>query len=198
MSEKDPEKITWETLPDGDRGLRTPPGGGPVAGEHSYSVLSDGSFYCVYRSVDGYPVSAYSRDGGHTWSVPAYKQYADGRLIKNPRAANFAWKCNNGKYLYWFHNHGGKFIREMYDYGPYNDRNPVWLCGGVEADSPDGKIIQWSQPEIILYTEDTYVRMSYPDLIEENGSYFLTETQKYIARVHEIPVDLIELSNFPS
>jgi hypothetical protein len=53
LTEMDTEKITWETLPDGDEGLRTPPEGGPVAGEHSYCVLSDGSFYCVYRTVDG-------------------------------------------------------------------------------------------------------------------------------------------------
>ena len=54
----------------------------------------------------------YSRDGGHTWTPPQYRRYADGRLMKHPRAANFAWKCENGKYLYWFHNHGGRFIGE--------------------------------------------------------------------------------------
>jgi hypothetical protein len=120
-------------------------------------------------------------------------RYADGRLLKHPRAANFAWRCANGNYLYWFHNHGGRFIRE---HGrrrsiAYEDRNPVWLCGGVEADSPDGKIIQWSQPEIVLYDDDPYIRMSYPDLVEEDGRYFLTETQKDKARVHEIDPTLL-------
>ena len=52
-------------------GLRTPPGGGPIAEEQSYAVLSDGSFYCVYRTIDGHPACAYSRDGGHTWSDAA-------------------------------------------------------------------------------------------------------------------------------
>jgi hypothetical protein len=75
---------------------------------------------------------------------------------------------------------------------PYDDRNPVWLCGGIEADSPDGKILKLSQPEIVLYTDDPFVRMSYPDLIEDDGRYFLTETQKNTARVHEIPNDFIE------
>ena len=192
LTEMNPEKTTWETLPDGDTGLRTPPGGGPVAGEHSYCVLSDGSFYCVYRSVDGHPIFSYSRDGGHTWSESAYKRYDDERLMKHPRAANFAWKCENGKYLYWFHNHGGRFIRDMVDNAPYDDRNPVWLCGGVETDTPDGKIIRWSQPEIVLYDDDPYVRMSYPDLIEEDGRLFLTETQKDKARVHEISPGLLE------
>jgi hypothetical protein len=175
--------LDWETLPDGDFGLRTPPGGGPIAEEQSYSVLSDGSFYCVYRSIDGHPVCTYSRDGGHTWDVPSYKAYANGRPMKHPRAANFAWKCENGNYLYWFHNHGGHW---------YDDRNPVWLSGGTEVDGPNGRVIAWSQPEIVLYDDDPFLRMSYPDLVEEGGRYYLTETQKDKARVHEISTDLIE------
>ncbi len=194
LTEPDPEKIIWDTLPDGEMGLRPPPGGGPIAAEHSYVVLSDGTFCAVYRSIDGYAVEAYSRDGGHTWSVPQYRCYADGRRMKHPRAANFHWRCGHGKYLYWFHNHGGRFVREH----PrrctmaYEDRNPVWLCGGVEVDTPDGKVLQWSQPEIVLYDDDPYIRISYPDLIEDSGALFLTETQKDLARVHEIAPDLLE------
>jgi len=193
LSVTDPAQATWVTLPDGDVGLRTPPDGGPVSDEQNYSVLSDGSFYCVYRTMDGHPVCTYSRDGGHTWSTPQYQHYADGRLMKHPRAANFAWKCRNGNYLYWFHNHGGRFIREHPQRRTiaYQDRNPVWLCGGIEVDSPAGKVIQWSQPEILLYDDDPWIRMSYPDLVEEDGRYFVTETQKDIARVHEIDPTLV-------
>ncbi len=182
LTEQDPERIRWETLPDGDVGLRTPPGGGPISEEQSYCVMSDGSLYVVYRSIDGHPVEAYSRDGGRTWSTPRYKRYADGRLMKHPRAANFAWRCKNGNYLYWFHNHGGR---------TYDDRNPVWLSGGREVRTPQGLEIAWSQPEIVLYDDDPYIRMSYPDLVEEDGRYFLTETQKDIARVHELPKALL-------
>ena len=193
LTERDPADATWETLPDGDAGLRTPPGGGPIAEEQSYCVLSDGSFYSVYRTVDGHPACSYSRDGGHTWTVPSYQRFADGRPMKHPRAANFVWRCSNGKYLYWFHNHGGRFVREMTDaMGPYADRNPVWLCGGVETPTPEGPAVVWSQPEIVLYDDDPYVRMSYPDLVEENGRYFLTETQKDKARVHELDARLVE------
>jgi len=195
LTETDPEKIQWQTLPDGDIGLRTPPGGGSVSEEQSYSLLSDGSIYCVYRTIDGHPVECYSRDGGHTWEPPQYKKYDDGRLMKHPRAANFAWRCDNGKFLYWFHNHGGPFIREHPQRASmaYDDRNPVWICGGIEADSPSGKIIRWTQPEILLYDDDPFVRMSYPDLVEENGDYFVTETQKDIARVHRIDPGFLEL-----
>lgn len=193
LTERDPDKLTWETLPEGDFGLRTPPGGGTIAEEQSYNVLSDGSFYCVYRTIDGYPACAYSRDDGRHWSVPQYQQYADGRTMKHPRAANFAWKCENGKYLYWFHNHGGRFIAEhpQRRSNAYNDRNPAWLCCGEEADGPDGKIIRWSQPEILLYDDDPYIRMSYPDFVEDGGKYFVTETQKTIGHLHEIPCALV-------
>jgi hypothetical protein len=183
LSEPDPEAIRWETLPDGDAGLRAPQGGGPIAEEQSYCVLSDGSFHSVYRTIDGHPAVAYSRDGGHTWTEPQYMRYANGRRVKHPRAANFAWRCENGNYLYWFHNHGGNW---------YEDRNPVWLCGGVEVDTSEGRVIQWSQPEIALYDDDTYIRMSYPDLIEADGETYLFETQKDIAFVHRLDKSLLE------
>lgn len=195
LTEPDPARVQWETLPTGTRGIRSPePNGGPIAEEHSFSVLSDGSFFCVFRTIDGHAAYSYSRDRGRTWEPSQYMRYADGRLMKHPRAANFAWRTQNGKFLYWFHNHGGRFLREHPRRRTiaYEDRNPVWLSGGVEADSPRGKIIRWSQPEIALYDDDPWVRISYPDLIEEDGRYFLTETQKEIARVHELDPTLLE------
>ena len=195
LTERDPAKIQWETLPEGVKGIRAPAnGGGPVAEEQSFAVLSDGSIFCVFRTIDGHSAYTYSRDAGRTWEPSEYMRYADGRLMKHPRAANFAWRCENGKFLYWFHNHGGRFIREHPNRRTiaYEERNPVWLSGGVEVDSPKGRIIRWSQPEIALYDDDPWIRMSYPDLIEEGGKYFLTETQKDVARVHEIDLNLLE------
>jgi hypothetical protein len=183
LTERDPEKIRWETLPNGDTGLATPEGGGPIAEEHSFCQLSDGSLFCVYRSVDGHPVECYSRDGGYTWEAPQYMTYANGAAVKHPRAANFVWKCADGRYLYWFHNHGGK---------DYEDRNPVWISGGWEIDSPQGRRIAWSQPEVLFYDDDTFIRMSYPDMIEEDGQFFFTETQKTTARIHSVPAEFLE------
>lgn len=198
LTERDPEKVTFETLPDGDIGLRTPPGGGRVAEEQSVVRLSDGSLYCVYRTIDGWPACAYSRDGGRRWTEPAYASYTPGgRRIKHPRAANFVWNCSNGRFLYWFHNHGGRFIAELGAGGrggrsPYDDRNPAWLAAGREVDTPQGRRLEWSQPEILLYDDDPFIRMSYPDLLEEDGRYYVTETQKSVGRVHEIPGELLE------
>jgi Concanavalin A-like lectin/glucanases superfamily/BNR/Asp-box repeat len=194
MTERDPDKIRWETLPEGDKGIRAPEGGGTIAEEQSFSVLSDGSIFCVFRTIDGHPAYTYSRNGGRTWEPSQYMRYADGRLMKHPRAANFAWRCENGKFIYWFHNHGGRFIREHPRRRTiaYEERNPVWLVGGVEADSPNGKVIRWSQPEIALYDDDPIIRMSYPDLVEDAGKYYVTETQKDVGRVHEIDRELLE------
>ncbi len=194
LTERDAAKIQWETLPDGEIGIRTPAGGGPIAEEQSFSILSDGSIFCVFRTIDGHAAFTYSRDGGRSWEPSQYMRYADGRTMKHPRAANFAWRCENGKYLYWFHNHGGRFLREHPNRRTiaYEDRNPVWLVGGAEADSPKGKIIRWSQPEIALYDDDPLVRMSYPDLIEDGGDYYLTETQKDVARVHKLDPTLLQ------
>ena len=198
LTERDPQKITFETLPDGELGLRTPPGGGRVAEEQSIAQLSDGSLYCVYRTIDGWPVHAYSRDGGHTWTPPVTMTYAPGgRRVKHPRAANFVWNCSNGMFLYWFHNHGGRFIGELGPGGqggrsPFDDRNPAWLMAGREIVTLEGRKIEWSQPEILLYHDDPFIRMSYPDLVEEAGKFFVTETQKAVGRVHEIPSPLLE------
>jgi hypothetical protein len=197
LSIEDPGDARWETLPEGDVGLRTPPGGGPIAEEQSYVTLSDGSIYAVYRTVDGHPACCISRDGGRTWSIPAYQRFAhgraDGRPMNHPRAANFVWPYGPGRYLYWFHNHGGHFVREASDAGvPYNDRNPAWICGGVEVETPDGPTIAWSQPEILLYDDDPYVRISYPDLLLDGGIAYVSETQKETARVHAIDSALLE------
>ncbi len=177
LTEHDPSRIHWETLPAGDSGLTAPDG--PISEETNITGLSDGSLFCTYRTVDGHPCHAYSRDGGRTWSETAYMRYGPGkRLVKHPRAANFVWKTSNGKYLYWFHNHGGR---------SYDNRNPAWISGGIERDG----VIHWSEPEILLYDDNPGNRMSYPDLVEQDGRYFISETQKTTARIHEIDSGLL-------
>jgi Concanavalin A-like lectin/glucanases superfamily/BNR repeat-like domain len=191
LTERDPDRIRWTLLPDGDEGLHAPKGA--VSDETNLVSLSDGSLYATYRTIDGYPCHAYSRDGGHNWTKPAYMTYSPGgRRVKHPRAANFVKKFSNGKYLYWFHNHGGDAAQAPawtnFATGYYRNRNPAWVLGGVEKDG----YIHWSQPEILLYDVDAAVRMSYPDFVEDKGRFFVTETQKELARVHEIDHGLLE------
>ena len=180
-----PPKATWQTLPDGDDGLASPHG--PIADEHCLVVLSDGSLYCTYRTIEGFACHAYSRDGGHSWTDPAYMtERPGGRRIKHPRAANFVWSVGPGRYLHWSHNHGGVPLNP--GSAGYRDRNPAWVRFGVEAVTEAGTMLHWSQPEVLLYTDHpTTDRISYPDLLIEEDAWYISETQKSYARIHRVP-----------
>lgn len=179
LSEPDPKKIEWELLPEGHVGLKAPEFG-PVQAEQNIVALRDGTLYCMYRTVIGYPCHACSRDGGRTWTRPEHATYTPaGRKMKNPRACPRIWRTKNGRFLFWYHNHSGTSWRP---------RNPAWIAGGIEQ---DGRI-HWSQPEILLYDPDLEKGMSYPDLIEQDERYWITETQKTVARVHAIDPSLLE------
>jgi hypothetical protein len=186
LTEKDPKKLKWELLPDGDEGLRAPKG--PVSDEANLVEMNDGSLYATYRTIDGFNCGAYSRDRGHTWTPPAYAVYEPGgRPIKHPRAANFVRKFSNGKYLLWYHNHGGQSVLTG-KWAYYTNRNPAWVAGGVERNG----FIHWSQPEILLYHPDPDIRTSYPDFVEDHGEFYVTETVKTFARVHKVDHALLD------
>ncbi len=183
-SEQDPSKLDWETLPEGDYGLKSPEG--HIAEEVNLTSLSDGSLFCTFRTVAGHPCHAYSRDEGGTWTEPVFMTYRPGgELVQHPRAANFVRRLDDGpyagRYIYWFHNHGGK---------SYEGRNPAYLLGGTEYDGLDGKVIHWGKPVAVLYDMNKSVRISYPDFVWDDGLY-ITETQKSAARVHRIPDALL-------
>ncbi len=182
LAEPDVKKLHWKLLPEGEHGLRLPEFGS-VQEEHNIVPLSTkGGFYCVYRTTLGHPCHAYSYDGCCTWTQPEFMTYSPGgRKMKTPRACPMLWRTASGKYLFWYHNNGGKNFS-------LSNRNPVWISGGLER---DGKLY-WSQPEILLFDPNTKHGMSYPDLIEQDGRYWVTETQKKIARVHEIDRSLLE------
>ncbi|MFH1269147.1 MAG: exo-alpha-sialidase, partial [Planctomycetota bacterium] len=179
LFEPDVEKLRWELLPDGEHGIRKDEFGS-VQEEHNLVPIDEDRLYMVYRTTTGYPCHSYSNDRGHTWSTPEHMTYTPGgRKIKNNRACPKLWRVENGKYLFWFHNHSGR---------SFTDRNPVWVSGG---EIREGRM-HWSEPEILLYDPEPATRMSYPDLVEQDGRYWVTETQKTIARVHEIDKTLLE------
>lgn len=180
--DKDPDGAQWQTLPEGEHGLRTPDGGGRVAEEQCYVKLSDGTLFCVYRTIDGHPAYTLSRDGGYNFEKPRYLQYANGCIIKHNRAANFIWPLGAGRYLYWFNNHSIK---------TYTRRNPIWCAIAAETPTPDGMTLEFSQPEILLYHDSEHVAMSYPDLLWDKG-WYITETQKNQARIHCIDARFLD------
>jgi len=183
LTEKDVSKINWKLLPEGDHGIRHPQLGS-VQEEFNIQPLNrKNGLYCVYRTTLGQPAQSYSYNNGKTWSEPELINYVNGLPLRNPRACPRLWKCKNGKYLLWHHNNGGK---------DFKHRNPAWISGGIEK---NGKIY-WSQPEIIIYGPDRSYetgRFSYPDLVEEDGRYWISTTQKTTATIHEIPADFFEM-----
>jgi hypothetical protein len=172
-TEKNVAKLKFRMLPDGEKGLKNE-ALGPINAEQNIFQMNDGSIYCMERTISGHPAEAYSRDGGKTWTLPQVPSYDNGIALKNPRACPRIWKCKNGKYLFWYHNNGS---------WNFKSRNPAWVSGGIEK---NGKII-WTQPEILLYEEEVDKRMSYPDLIEQDGKYWVTETNKEEAKCNAVP-----------
>jgi hypothetical protein len=179
LTERDPAKLDWDLLPEGDQGVRADEFG-TVQEEHNLVPLNNGDLFCVYRTTKGHPCQAFSHDGGRTWTRPEPMTYTPGgRIIKHPRACPPVWKTADGRYLFWFHNNSVPRFR---------NRNPAWLTGGIEV---DGKI-HWSQPEVLLYDDDPEIGMSYPCLVEQSGKFWVTETNKSVARVHPIDTALLE------
>ncbi len=178
LTEPDPAKIQWEMRPEGEMGLQAVRG--PISEEQNLVSLSNGGLYTMYRTTEGHPCHAYSFDCARSWTLPQYAEYTPGgQRFKHPRACPRLWKLKDGRYLFWYHNHGWK---------SYEGRNPAWISGGVEKDGQ----MYWSQPEILFYDPQRSARMSYPDLVEQDGRYWVTETQKSVARVHEVDPTLID------
>ncbi len=184
--EPDPTRHTWQLLPMGNtgaveswRGLRSETHFRTTQAEHDLTALeAKGHFIIVNRTDTGAVSISRSAENASTWTEPEPATYPDGSTIRNPRANVKVWKTDDARYLMWFHNHGGT---------RFEDRNPGWLAGGIERDAK----ILWSQPEIALYADDPATRISYPDLIREGDRYWITETEKDTARVHEIDASLI-------
>lgn len=180
LTERDPDKLVFSLLPEGGRGIRNP-ALGSVQEEHNLVPLAGEGLFCVYRLEGGTPAQAYSRDGGATWSLPTAMTYGPGaRAVKTPRACPKLFVTSEGKYLFWYHHHGG--FR-------WAGRNPAFLSGGLLG--PDG-VIRWSEPELVLFDPNPAIRMSYPDLIEQDGRFWLTATQKSVARAHALDRTLLE------
>ncbi len=180
MTETDVSKVNWELVPAGDFGIKNP-AFGSVQEEHVAVPMNNGGQYMVYRTTTGFPAYSISTDGGRSWSVPERIAYSPGgsRLVKNSRANIKVWRTSGDKYLMWFVNNGTT---------SFENRNPAWLSGGIEIDGN----IHWSQPEIVLYDPTPRTRFSYPDFLEHEGRYWITETNKTTARTHELDPTLLD------
>ena len=154
---------------------------GSVQEEHNVVPLGDGSLYCVWRTTTGAslltPTAATAAAPGPTPEPMTYTP--GGRVMKN--AAGVPQGCG----------------------GPPTASS----CSGSTTTRP---IVSGPQPGVdhrrrgagrphpLVAARDPPLRsrperrMSYPDLIEQDGRYWVTETQKTIARVHEVDPALLE------
>jgi hypothetical protein len=186
LTEPDPAKIRWQLFPDGGQGLRHE-NLGSIQEEFNVVPLANGDLLCFFRTHLGYAAQAYSRDGGHAWSEPAIATYTPGgQKIKTPRACPMIWRTSNGKFLLWYHNNS------PYGTKPPNlslrNRNVAWLASGVEKDG----VVHWSQPEVVCYAPKRSMGVSYPDLIESDGNYFISATDKSTARTFQLDARLLD------
>ena len=164
------------TLPEGAKELLPRPGD-RITEEHCCVKLSDGTLFCTSRTEKGYPLVFVSHDDGKTFTDGFIPKHIGGQKVKQPRAANFLWKLKSGKYLYWFHNVGNM---------GYDFRNPAWCAPAFEVDTEKGKELVYGQPEILFYHTGDILSISYPDRVEHEGKLLITETQKFIARIHTV------------
>ncbi|MPM20744.1 hypothetical protein SDC9_67180 [bioreactor metagenome] len=191
-TEQDPSKLTWSMLPDGETGISHPVDQNGFTGvqeEHQLVSLGGSNMYSVFRTKDLFLPGSYSSDLGRTWTTPQFETYYNGRKIRHNRACAKLYKTEAGKYLLWFNNHSIEHTL---------GRDPIWISGGVLE---NGKIV-WSQPEILLYTDPRSFAdgllgsgttgLSYPDFVEDNGDFWVTETDKSVSRIHKIDSEMLE------
>ena len=182
--EENPDAV-WRTCPEGSVGIRTPEGGDVVAEEQSFVTLSDDTLFCTFRTIDGRPAYAVSRDNGVSFEPSRWLSYASGEIVKHSRAATFIWPLGNQKYLYWLHN-----VSRPQDV--WRPRNPVWVSLAEETDTPEGKNLLFHSPEIFLYDPDPAIGISYPHLFQSKGKWYVSETDKVTARIHPVAQEMLD------
>ena len=185
LTESDPETIEWKLYPADGKGIRREDFGS-IQEEFNIVPLKGENLYCVYRTTKGFPVHCYSTDGGRSWTTPKPMTYTPGgKIIRNPRACPKLWKISNGRYLFWFHNNGAHSFNNEVNHGC---RNIVWLTAGTLIEAK----MHWSQPEIFCYCPHPLQGCSYPDLLEDDGRFFIASTQKSEARTNEVPLSFLD------
>ncbi|MGB8859472.1 MAG: sialidase family protein [Ilumatobacteraceae bacterium] len=205
---------TWETLPDGDRGLQAPDGELALGEEPHIMAVSDalpGRLFSLWRAETGKLAAAYTDDGGHTWGAPFWLTYeglplgtGGVQLVKNPRGSITPYRMRRPSPT-----GGAEFVMLFYNNGHterlgYTGRRVYWLTVGR---GDDNGTIRWSQPEIGLYWDGTGFEgrpgwnpdwaivdgPGYPDWMElADDTLACVESNKLAVRYHEMDRRLLQ------
>ena len=210
----DPMQATWETLPEGDRGLRAP-GGALSLGEEPHVVSVGhvaGRLLSLWRTETGKLAAAYSSDGGANWEASFWLNFAgepqlpeEGGYLRNPRGAITPCRLRqpapdgSSEYALLFYNNGRT------DRSGYCGRRVLWLTTG--RSTPRGTI-RWHQPEIALWwdgpgyedRDDWNEEWSivdgpgYADWLEDiSGQLSFVQSNKLGVRYHKVEPRLLDL-----
>ncbi len=102
----------------------------PVLQEPSIVPLPDGRLFCVMRATTGSPYYSLSFDQGETWQPPLPLRQNDRSLpLLHPISPCPIYAIAPGEYLFFFHNHDGRFGSwTMMDSNVH--RRPVYFLRG--------------------------------------------------------------------
>jgi len=205
LTAADAAEVTWDLLPAGEQGVRAPSRGMQWEEAHVAPLPSGSGFFSVCRTNTGYLSAASTADptAAAGWSAPGgFASYwaalpaAAGRLLKNPEGPitlkSFPSRGNRFLLLFYFNSLPG--YRNVTEARPC--RNPVWVASGAE----EAGEVRFSQPEVAVYGLQLYGQAAwldqgfgYPDMIEDGGRIFITETNKTHARVHALDDGMLTL-----
>ncbi|MBN1422674.1 MAG: exo-alpha-sialidase [Planctomycetes bacterium] len=145
VSAKDPRRIRATLLPDGDHGIRMleRPGSIDSAAEEPTVVrLSDGRWFCVFRTHRGCVGFSISRDRGRTWDPAKPLRYRDGgAIVLHPRSSCPLYPMDGGRFLLTTHANDGSANGGRHPYDGFRNRTPTFYLIGKEV--PDAEQPIW-------------------------------------------------------
>ncbi|MFQ6097954.1 MAG: sialidase family protein, partial [Armatimonadota bacterium] len=156
FTEDDPTKIRVTMLPDGDHGIRMPNSEGSrvsTAEEPTVVRLSDGRWFCVFRTFRGCIGYSISTDEGHTWSEARPLLYRDGgeRMLQ-PTASCPLYPLGDGRFLLPFHNNDGTANGGKDPWDWRRNRTPAFYSIGREMLDRD-QPVWFTRPIMFLDNE---------------------------------------------
>ncbi len=152
LTEDEPSKIRVTLLPDGGHGIRMPNTEGSrasTAEEPTVVRLSDGRWFCVFRTYRGCVGCAVSTDQGQTWSEARPLVYRDGGpRVLQPTASCPLYALRDGRFLLTFHNNDGTANGGRHPWDWRYNRSPAFYSVGTEMLDKDQPV--WFTPPVMF------------------------------------------------
>ena len=152
LTERDPNKLTITTLPEGMKGLRAPSPEQPgtsIAQEPTLVELSDGRYFSLMRTATGKIYYAVSQDKGRTWTAPETLLHDSGEPVLQPTAPAPLYPLADGRYLLVFHNNDGSANGGTSAADYLKNRTPAYCSLGTES-LDSRQPISFSAPRVLL------------------------------------------------